>query len=195
MPVSGERRSAVPMRFGWGVLVGLSLTLFVLSIPARYEELAEVGRRASAQLGPRDDLLLHFLSRGAYAPTVLSLEVVFVLALTLASVEMVWRNWSDWRPLFFSAVFVTYSVWVTPTLDALGLPPVLQTLADLMQAAGLLIAIHFFLLDDDRPLGSAIRAHGLRRLQGQPGGGLPLSLRGGPHRGQQQEHYSIGGGG
>ena len=94
MPVSGERRSAVPMRFGWGVLVGLSLTLFVLSIPARYEELAEVGRRASAQLGPRDDLLLHFLSRGAYAPTVLSLEVMFVLALTLASLAMVWRNWS-----------------------------------------------------------------------------------------------------
>jgi hypothetical protein len=137
------------MRFGWGVLVGLSLTLFVLSIPARYEVLAEVGRRASAQLGSRDDLLLHFLSRGAYAPTVLSLEVVFMLALTLASVAMVWRNWSDWRPLFFSAVFVTYSVWVTPTLDALVLPSVLQTLADLMQAAGLLMAIHFFLLFPD----------------------------------------------
>src|SRR5215217_2083361 len=149
MPASGERRSAVPMRFAWGVLVGLSLTLFVLSMPARYEELAEVGRRASSQLGPWDDLLLHFLSRGAYAPTVLSLEVVFVLALTLASVAMVWRNWSDWRPLFFSAVFVTYSVWVTPTLDALALPPVLQTLADLMQAAGLLMAIHFFLLFPD----------------------------------------------
>jgi hypothetical protein len=80
---------------------------------------------------------------------VLSLEVVFVLALTLASVAMVWRNWSDWRPLFFSAVFVTYSVWVTPTLDALVLPSVLQTLADLMQAAGLLMAIHFFLLFPD----------------------------------------------
>src|SRR5215212_645348 len=149
MPVSGERRSAVTMRFGWGVLVGLSLTLFVLSIPARYEELAEVGRRASAQLGPRDDLLLHFLSRGAYAPTVLSLEVMFVLALTLASLAMVWRNWSDWRPLFFSAVFVTYVVWVTPTLDALVLPSLLQTLADLMQDAGLLMAIHFFLLFPD----------------------------------------------
>src|SRR5919107_4439253 len=47
---------------------------------------------------------------------------------------------------------------------------------------------------DDRPLGSAIRSHGLRRLQGQPRGGLPLSLRGGPHRGQPQERYSIGGG-
>jgi hypothetical protein len=131
------------------VLVGLSLTLFALSVPARYRELAEVGRRAFAQLGPGDDLLLRFFSRGAYAPTVLSLEIVFVLALTLVSVAMIWRNWSDWRPLFFSATFVTYSVWVTPTLDALALPTVLQTLADLIQAAGLLMAIHFFLLFPD----------------------------------------------
>jgi hypothetical protein len=134
------------MRIGWAVLVGLSLTLFVLSIPARYRELAEIGRRALAQLGPGDDLLLRFLSRGAYAPTVLSLEIIFVLALTLVSVAMVWRNWSDWRPLFFSATFVIYSVWVTPTLDALALPTGLQTIADLIQAAGLLMAIHFFLL-------------------------------------------------
>ena len=123
--------------------MGLSLTLFMLSVPARYRELADVGRRALAQLGSGDDLLLRFFLRGAYAPTVLSLEIVFVLALTLVSVAMVWRNWSDWRPLFFSATFVTYSVWVTPTLDALTLPSVLQTLANLIQAAGLLMAIHF----------------------------------------------------
>ncbi len=134
------------MRFGWGVLVGLSLTLFVLSVPARYGELAGIAHRASAQLGRGDDLLHRFLSQGTYSLTVLSLEVAFVLALTLASVALVWRNWSDWRPLFFSAAFVTYSVWVTPTLDALALPSVLKTCADLTQAAGLLMAIHFFLL-------------------------------------------------
>ncbi len=122
MLTAGEGSCTVAMHIGWGVLVGLSLTLFALSMPARYRELAEVGRLALAQLGPGDDLLLRFFSRGAYAPTVLSLEVVFVLALTLASVAMVWRNWSDWRPLFFSATFVTYSVWVTPTLDTLALP-------------------------------------------------------------------------
>jgi hypothetical protein len=136
------------MRFGWGVLVGLSLGLFVVSVPARYAELAEVTRQASVQLGPGDDLLRGFLE-AYYAPAVLSLEVAFVLALTLASAAMVWRNWDDWRPLFFSAVFVTYSVWVTPTLDALALPSVLQTVADLTQAAGLLMAIHFFLLFPD----------------------------------------------
>jgi hypothetical protein len=90
------------------MLVGLSLTLFVLSVPARYGELAAIARRASAQLGPGDDLLCRFLAQGAYSLTVLSLEVVFVLALTLVSMALVWRNWDDWRPLFFSATFVTY---------------------------------------------------------------------------------------
>jgi hypothetical protein len=134
------------MRSVWGILVGLSLTLFVLSIPSRYGELADVGRRATLHFGFEDDFLLRFLSQGAYAFTVLSLEIIFVLALTVVSVVMVWRNWDDWRPLFFSATFVTYAVWVTPTLDALALPPVLQTLADLLQAVGLLMAISFFLL-------------------------------------------------
>ncbi len=87
-----------------------------------------------------------FLAQGAYSLTVLSLEVAFVLAFTLVSIALVWRNWDDWRSLFFSATFVTYSVWVTPTLEALALPSGLQTLADLIQAAGLLMAIHFFLL-------------------------------------------------
>jgi hypothetical protein len=148
MTASGHLRSTAAMRFGWGVLVGLSLGLFVVSVPARYAELAEVTRQASVQLGPGDDLLRGFLE-AYYAPAVLSLEVAFVLALALASAAMVWRNWDDWRPLFFSAVFVTYSVWVTPTLDALALPSVLQTVADLTQAAGLLMAIHFFLLFPD----------------------------------------------
>jgi len=134
------------MRSVWGILVGLSLILFMLSIPSRYGELADIGRRATAHFGSEDDFLLRFLSQGAYAFTVLSLEIIFVLALTVVSVVMVWRNWDDWRPLFFSATFVTYAVWVTPTLDALALPPVLQTLADLLQAVGLFMAVCFFLL-------------------------------------------------
>ena len=79
----------------------------------------------------------------------LALEISFVLALALASAAMVRRNNSDWRPLFFSAAFVSYAVWATPTLDALALPGALQTLADLTQAAGLLMAVLFFLLFPD----------------------------------------------
>jgi hypothetical protein len=148
---SGGQRTIAAVRLGWGVLVGLSLVLFALSVPARYEELAELARRSSARLGHAGglDFLRGFLDGGFYALAVLSLEVSFVLALVLASAAMVRRNSSDWRALFFSAAFVSYSVWVTPTLDALALPGPLQTLADLTQAAGLLMAVLFFLLFPD----------------------------------------------
>jgi hypothetical protein len=148
--VPGTRRGFVPaMRLAWGALVGLSLTLFALSVPARYAQLSEIAHRSSARLGSGDYLLRGLLSGDGYALGVLALEIAFVLALALASAAMVWRNWSDWRPLFFSATFVSYSVWATPTLDAPVLPPVLQTVAGLTQAAGLLCAVSFFLVFPD----------------------------------------------
>jgi hypothetical protein len=145
------RPALVAARLGWGVLVGLSLFLFALSVPARYGELAELARQSSARLahGSGPDLLRGFLTDGFYAPAVLSLEISFVLALALASAAMVRRNSSDWRPLFFSAAFVSYAVWATPTLDALALPGALQTLPNLTQAAGLFMAVLFFLLFPD----------------------------------------------
>jgi hypothetical protein len=136
-------------RLGWGLLVGLSLVLFALSVPARYGELSELARQSSARLAHGGGLLRGFLDGGFYAPAVLALEISFVLALALASAAMVRRNNSDWRPLFFSAAFVSYAVWATPTLDALALPGALQTLANLTQAAGLLMAVLFFLLFPD----------------------------------------------
>lgn len=128
------------------LLTGLPLLLFVISVPFRYAELVGISRVASARL---EAGVLRDLIDAYYATTVLSLEVFFVLALTLSSTAMIWRNQNDWRPMFFSAVFVAYSVWVTQTLDALELPFVLQKVADMTQAAGLLLAIHFFLLFPD----------------------------------------------
>ena len=147
----GGRPALVAARLGWGALVGLSLILFALSVPARYEQLAELARQSSTRLahGSGLDLLRGFLADDYYAPAVLSLEVSFVLTLTLASAATVRRNFTDWRPLFFSAAFVSYAVWATPTLDALALRGALQTLADLTQAAGLLMAVLFFLLFPD----------------------------------------------
>jgi hypothetical protein len=136
-------------RLGWGALVGLSLGLFALSVPARYEELSELARQSSARLAHGSGFLPGFLDGGFYAPAVLALEVAFVLALALISASMARRNSSDWRPLLFSAAFVSYAVWATPTLDALALPGPLQTLADLTQAAGLFMAVLFFLLFAD----------------------------------------------
>jgi hypothetical protein len=113
---STKLRAPVAMRAGWRLLVVLPLVFFVLSIPARYQELAALARRASSQIGTGEGLLQRFLADPVYyALTALSLEVVFVLAFTLTSLAIVWRNQTDWRPLFFSGVFVFYSVWVTPT--------------------------------------------------------------------------------
>jgi hypothetical protein len=141
----------VAARLGCVVLVGLSLVLFAISVPARYRELADLASQSSAQLarGSGLDFLRGFLTDGFYAPAVLSLEISSVLAMALASGAMVRRNLSDWRPLFFSAAFVSYPVRATPTLDALALPGALQTHADLTQAAGLLMAVLFFLLFPD----------------------------------------------
>ncbi len=144
----GGRRPPTPVRLALRTLVVVPLVLFVLAVPSRYGELTGISGLASARLGPADGLLRDFLEN-YYAPGVLSLEVFFVFALTLSSLAMVWRNRDDWRPMFFSAVFVAYSVWVTQTLDALALPFLLQKVADLTQAAGLLLAIHFFLLFPD----------------------------------------------
>lgn len=144
----GGRRAPTPVRLTLRALVVVPLVLFVLAVPARYEELIGISGLASARLGPAEGLLRGFLEN-YYAPGVLSLEIFFVFALALSSLAMVWRNQDDWRPMFFSAVFVAYSVWVTQTLDALALPFLLQKVADLTQAAGLLLAIHFFLLFPD----------------------------------------------
>jgi signal transduction histidine kinase len=147
---STKLRAPVAMRAGWRLLVVLPLVFFVLSIPARYQELAALARRASSQIGTGEGLLQRFLADPVYyALTALSLEVVFVLAFTLTSLAIVWRNQTDWRPLFFSGVFVFYSVWVTPTSDALRLSPPFQAVADLTQATGVLLAVLFFLLFPD----------------------------------------------
>lgn len=147
---SSTQRSPAVLLLGWRLLIGLPLFLFALSIPARYQELAGTARRLSAELGPGYGGLQDFLSGGTYyALGVLFLEIIFVLSLVLTSLAIVWRNQIGWRSLFFSAVFVFYPVWVTPTLDALTLPPVLQAVANLTQATGVVLAVMFFLLFPD----------------------------------------------
>ena len=85
-------RSTVAMCFGWGVSLGGSLKLFVLSVPGRYGEVASIAHRASPELCPGDDVSHRFLWQGIYSLTVLSVEVTFVLALTLGG-----RFWPDPR--------------------------------------------------------------------------------------------------
>lgn len=132
----------------WRVLMVLTLGLFAISIPARYDELKTV-----AQVANRETLsgfLESASSPDVYPLLVTSLEVSFVVALLLAAMAIAWASTDDWRNLFFSAVFVTYAVWVTPTLDALVLETApLKPLISMVNAIGLIFAIHFFLLFPD----------------------------------------------
>ena len=137
-------------RNAWRGLVGLTLGLFVFSVPARYEELSAVARaNERANRGVLRGLWEVASSPDVYPALVTGLEVSFVAALLVASLAIMWGNQGDWRNLFFSAVFITYAVWVTPTLDALAADPLLRPLISLVQAVGLIFAIHFFLLFPD----------------------------------------------
>ncbi|MQB01366.1 MAG: hypothetical protein GEU78_13920 [Actinobacteria bacterium] len=134
----------------WRALLALTVGLFALSVPERYEQLEALARSTQLAEGPS---LTGFLqtasSPGIYPLVVTGLEVSFVVALLLVSAGIASGRIDDWRRLFFSAVFVTYSVWVTPTLDSLSGDPILGPIGSLVQAVGLIFAIHFFLLFPD----------------------------------------------
>lgn len=136
------------VRNAWRVLIGVTLGLFLFSIPARYEELEAIAR------GSQGDSLSGIFGKAAspdvYPLLVTGLEISFVVALLVASLAIAWARTDDWRNLFFSAVFITYAVWVTPTLDALIVDtPPLKPLISIVNAIGLIFAIHFFLLFPD----------------------------------------------
>jgi hypothetical protein len=143
--------NSFPLLNGWRALMTVTLGLFVVSIPARYEQLEAVALEAQRRLGSRQGLglLTPLSSPDLYPLLVVGLEVSFVAALLVSSAGIAVGRIDDWRNLFFSAVFITYSVWVTPTLDALEGGAFLRHFVSMVQAVGLIFAIHFFLLFPD----------------------------------------------
>ena len=138
------------VRHAWRGLLALTLGLFVFSAPVRYEELQAVAHAHERAAGRAFAGFLEVASSpDVYPALVTGLEVSFVAALLVASLAIRWGSKDDWRNLFFSAVFVTYAVWVTPTLDVLATDPFLKPLISTVQAVGLIFAIHFFLLFPD----------------------------------------------
>jgi len=139
------------MRNAWRVLMAATLGLFVVSVPARYEQLEALAHATQRRPVMSEDhgLLTTASSPDVYPLLVVGLEISFVVALLVASAGIAVGRLDDWRNRFFSAVFFTYSVWVTPTLDALDGGPVLLHFVSLLQAVGLIFAIHFFLLFPD----------------------------------------------
>lgn len=138
-----ERMDVSLLRQAWTISMSLAVGLFVLAVPERLGRLQATARllRDQAMVGPALVDLYPF--------AVLGLEITFVVSFLLVSAGIAWGHSHDWRALFFSAVFLTYAVWVTPTLDALPASGPWQFLVSIVQAVGLLFAIHFFLLFPD----------------------------------------------
>ena len=134
----------------WLAFIAVMLGLFVISIPARYEQLTDTVRTLLPSLPPDGGpFLTWFVADGAYARVVLALEILFVAAFSFTSTGIAWGKTNDRRAMFFSAVFIGYPVWVTPTLDALDAGGGLGGAIGVIQAAGLQLAIMFFLLFPD----------------------------------------------
>lgn len=126
------------------LLVGLTFGLFLLSIVPRFQQLqgvvADVGDvRRMAWL---DGVL------AIYPYVVVGLEIAFVCGFALVA-TLIWGRAGDRGAMLFGLTLLSYSVWVTPTVDALTLPAGLDVIADLLQAMGLFLATQFFLLFPD----------------------------------------------
>ncbi|MGI8576130.1 MAG: hypothetical protein ACR2MA_12580 [Egibacteraceae bacterium] len=146
---SGVKSGADPRRVVAATLVmrtliAADLVLFVLAVLPRFRELAQLAEevRASGEAASIHALL------GLYPFLVLSLELIFVLGFALVA-ALIWGRGREPRALLFGLIFLTYSIWVTPTLDALVLPGGLNVVNGLLQGLGVFLATQFFLIFPD----------------------------------------------
>lgn len=135
----------------WRVFVGLTLGLYVLAIPERFEQLVEMAHALQADVSHTfsGGFISSLADPGVYPWLVIGLEVGLVGFFALTSMGIAWGRSDIPAALFFSAAVLGYAVWVTPTLDALHLAWPLDVVASLTQASGLLLALMFFLLFPD----------------------------------------------
>ncbi len=126
------------------VLVGAVFALFLLGIVPRFRQLVQVAAqvRDGGQVPWLDGVLW------AYPYLVLGLELAFVWGFVLVA-TLIWGRAGDRGAMLFGLTLLSYSVWVTPTVDALVLPAGLNVVADLLQGMGLFLATQFLLLFPD----------------------------------------------
>lgn len=135
------------LRWASIAFMGIALGAFTIAVPIRYRELS-----AFSAAGARGDIegpLSVLLSPGIYPAAVIGIEIAFVATFTLVSLGIALGGLRDRRSYLFSAVFVGYPVWVTPTLYAVQADGVVGVAIQVLQGGGLLLALHFFLLFPD----------------------------------------------
>ncbi len=153
----------VLLRVIWIVLVGLTLEVFVVSIPARFNQLLTItptGDNALVMLAPAEAAALaqHGIPLAVYASYFIVVETVFVAVYTVLGIAIFWRRSAEWWAAFMSLALIAFGVLVPATarvLDTPGSP--WELLVHVVQNLGWVsFAISFYLFPDGRfvPRGS-----------------------------------------
>jgi signal transduction histidine kinase len=121
-----------------------------VAIPSRYRQLLDTAESIEATYARQHGgASLLVVGPKAYALVALGLEVLFVLAFLTISTLIVWRQTHRGTALLFATGLLMYSLWVTPTSDALHLSAPWWLAQSFLQFAGLYLAIVFFLTFPD----------------------------------------------
>ncbi len=112
-------------RLVWGVLIALTLVLFLAAIPARYNQLQTItpaGDNALVILSPNEAAALaeHGIPIRLYALYFILLETGFAAVYTFIGLVIFWRKSGQLLAMFASLTLVTFGVLIPATPRALG---------------------------------------------------------------------------
>jgi hypothetical protein len=135
IPTGRQRRWFSLGRGLWLIIVFLSLGLFFIGAPGRFEQLVNtVDKRSLLDLG---------LSASAYAVYVLGLNFIVILAHTIIAVVIFWHKPNDWMALFVSFTLIVNGALIPLSLMSrtASIPAWWSYLAALVIYSGLVSSI------------------------------------------------------
>jgi hypothetical protein len=150
-------RALLLLRATWLVLVILTLGLYVVAIPARFQQLLTItptGDNALVMLAPVEAAALaqHGIPVTAYALYFILVETLFTAIFTTLGLAIFLRRSDEWWAAFMSLALIAFGVLVPATprvLDALGSP--WEFLVHVIQNVGWVsFATSFYLFPDGR---------------------------------------------
>ena len=139
----------------WTVLITLCLSLFVMGLGFSLDQIRATAASAVAFLGHLEpsttrDALIGLVGSGAYPVVIFGLEVGLVVTLSGTAIVIYGRRSADWMAMFVALAFISYGVFITPTLDALRIAiPASAFAVAVAQAMGVGAALLFFFLVPD----------------------------------------------
>ena len=115
-------------RVAWVAVALLSLGLFIVSVPGRFEELRSacdgaVCANGSLSLQSARALETLGFSVNSYAAYNVALESAVAVVFLAVALLIFWRKSEDRMALFFSFMLLTFGLYATPAVDTLLAPP------------------------------------------------------------------------